>query len=1132
MQGNNTLSEQLRKFIQAYYNNQIRNGILILIIVLSCSFALFTLTEYFSYFPSWVRGVYLYTFVLLLLLIFIWRILLPLLRKHGWIKSMSNSEAAIMIGRYFPEIDDKLLNSVQLQEQTAYCSEEKMELLLASIEQRTQEMRRFHFPRAINVRITRKYARYALLILLVLGTAMLFNNTIFTAPTHRIIHYNRQFEKPAPYQLVIQNKKLQTFENEDFVLNVKVQGDEVPEEVFINIDGVEYSMQQNKEHEFWYEFRNMQHTARFYMFTHEVKTTDYTLEVLEKPLMLNFSIELNYPLYIGKPNEIVDNGGDISVPEGTKITWKMHSRNTDMIYFRHNNRVDTLYPNKDQSQITIKASAPIDYTISNVNANVYNKDTLNYHVGVIPDQYPVIGVTMINDTAFIDRFYFKGTVEDDYGFTKLQFVYTVQQQGNNIRTEKVNIPLQERTNLQDFYYYFDAKTLQLAAGQTVNFYFEIFDNDAVNGAKSTRSSVMDFHLPDMDEINSQTAAGNEQTQKDIEKIMREGEKILKEIEALEKKMVEKKHPSWQEKKQMEDLIKRLQDIKNEGMKVVEERKRQQHINEQYQSLSEELMQKQQELQRRFDELFNDEMKSTLEELQQLMNRNMDKEKMNQLMDNIKINTEELNKQLDQNLELFKQLEIDSKLENAISKAEALAKEESNLAEKTKNKTKTMDEIAEEQKAINQQFDRLKQDFTSIQKLNEQLEDPYQLQAINQAMQEAEQALQQAQDETDKGNYDKASQMQQKAAEKMESLAQAMQEMMEEDENADMGEDINTIRQILDNIVKTSFAQEQIMRQMDKLTPQDPAMRELIQEQYRLKNQLQLISDSVSAVAKRQIMVEPFITKQVGIINQAQSDVLNMLSLTQEPSMRYYYSNNMRFIVSKEQYVMTSLNDLGLMLAESMKKMEEKQSQSSGKGKGNCSSENCEGGKKNKSGKSAKSMRQLQEKLNQQLQEMRKQLQQGQQQGDNPSQQGKSSMSEQFARMAAQQEAIRRMMQQYQSELKKNGAGYDREINRLLQDMEQTERELVNKTLTEQTLNRQHRILTRLLESERAEMQREKEEQRQSRQAVNPPMSTPPAYIEQQLNKKKETELYRTIPPTLNSYYREKVNIYFYQLNAQ
>lgn len=1132
MQDNNTLSDQLQKFIRAYYNNQIRNGILILIIVLSCSFALFTLTEYFSYFPSWIRAVYLYTFVLLMLFIFVWRILLPVLRKHGRIARMSNSEAAVMIGRHFPEIDDKLLNSVQLQEQTAYCSKENMELLLASIEQRTQEMRRFHFPLAINMRITRKYAKYALLILLVLGTVMLFNNTIFTAPTHRIIHYNRQFEKPAPYRLVIQNKKLQTFENDNFVLKVKVQGDEVPEEVFINIDGVEYNMQQNKGHEFWYEFRNLQQAVSFYLFTREVKTADYTLDVLSKPLLLNFSIELNYPPYIGKPNETVDNGGDISVPEGTKITWKMHSRNTDMIYFRHNERTDTLYPSKDQSQISIRATAPMDYTICNVNAHVFNKDTLNYHVGVIPDQYPVIDITMINDTAFIDRFYFKGTIEDDYGFTQLQFIYTIQQQGEDIKTEKVNIPLQEHACLQDFYYYFDAKTLQLAAGQTVRFYFEIFDNDAVNGAKSTRSKMTDFHLPDVDEINSRMAAGKEQTQKDVEKIMREGEKILKEIEALEKKMAEKKNPSWQEQKQMEDLIKRLQDIKKEGMKVVEEQKRQQHINEQYQSMSGELMQKQQELQRRFDELFNDEMKSTLEELQQLMNRNIDKDRMNQLMDNIKINTEELNKQLDQNLELFKQLEMDAKLENAVSKAEALAKEESRLSEKTREKTQSMEAVAEEQKAINKQFEQLQQDFSSLQKLNEQLEDPYQLQAVSQALQDVDRALQQAQEAADNGNREKASQMQQKAAEKMKSLAQAMQEMMEEEENEDLGEDINTIRQILDNIVKTSFAQEQIMRQMDQLSPQDPAMRGLIQEQYRLKNQLQLISDSVSAVAKRQIMVEPFITKQVGIINQAQKDVLDMLSLTQEPSMRYYYSNNMRFIVSKEQYVMTSLNDLGLMLAESMKKMEEKQTQGSGKGKGSCNSESCEGGKKSKSGKSAKSMRQMQEKLNEQLQEMRKQLQQGQQPGDKLSNQGQSEMSEQFARMAAQQEAIRRMMQQYQSEMKKNGMGYDREMNRLLQDMEQTERELVNKTITDQTINRQHRILTRLLESERAEMQREKEEQRQSRQAVNPPVSTPPAYIEQQLNKKKETELYRTVPPALNNYYREKVNIYFYQINAR
>ena len=178
----------------------------------------------------------------------------------------------------------------------------------------------------------------------------------------------------------------------------------------------------------------------------------------------------------------------------------------------------------------------------------------------------------------------------------------------------------------------------------------------------------------------------------------------------------------------------------------------------------------------------------------------------------------------------------------------------------------------------------------------------------------------------------------------------------------------------------------------------------------------------------------------------------------------------------------------------------------------------------------KSMREMQEKLNQQLEELRNQMQnQGNKPGDkNAGKQGQS-ISEQLARMAAQQEVIRRMMQEYQSELKKEGKGYDGQLDRLMKEMEQTERELVNKILNQQTINRQQQIMTRLLQSERAEIQREKEENRESKEGKDIQRTPPPELFDKKLKREKEIELYKTIPPNLNYFYKNKVNSYFYNI---
>ena len=132
-------------------------------------------------------------------------------------------------------------------------------------------------------------------------------------------------------------------------------------------------------------------------------------------------------------------------------------------------------------------------------------------------------------------------------------------------------------------------------------------------------------------------------------------------------------------------------------------------------------------------------------------------------------------------------------------------------------------------------------------------------------------------------------------------------------------------------------------------------------------------------------------------------------------------------------------------------------------------------------------------------------------------------------MAAQQEAIRRMMQDYLSELKKEGKGYDGQLERLMQEMEKTEKELVHKMINQQTMKRQEQIMTRLLESERAELEREKEEKRESKQGQDKQLLPPPELINEKLKQKNELELYKTIPPSLNYFYKNKVNHYFYHM---
>lgn len=94
-------------------------------------------------------------------------------------------------------------------------------------------------------------------------------------------------------------------------------------------------------------------------------------------------------------------------------------------------------------------------------------------------------------------------------------------------------------------------------------------------------------------------------------------------------------------------------------------------------------------------------------------------------------------------------------------------------------------------------------------------------------------------------------------------------------------------------------------------------------------------------------------------------------------------------------------------------------------------------------------------------------------------------------------------------------------------MEQTEKEIVNKSISRQTINRQANILTRLLEFEKAEKKQGEDNKRKSNEGKDKAKTPPKDLIEFEKLKNREMELFKQIPAVYSPFYKQKVNDYFY-----
>ena len=377
-------------------------------------------------------------------------------------------------------------------------------------------------------------------------------------------------------------------------------------------------------------------------------------------------------------------------------------------------------------------------------------------------------------------------------------------------------------------------------------------------------------------------------------------------------------------------------------------------------------------------------------------------------------------------------------------------------------------------------------------------------------------------------------MQQEAADDLERLSEALAKAQVDAEQQDLAEDAEQVRQLLKNLVRLSFNQEELIDDLKAIYIQDPKYQTIITRQNRVRDDFRNVEDSLRAMARRQLQVASAITREVG---EADASIARSLNGLLDMNQSFYGSYKNTQAANAMQYSMTSLNNLALVLAESLDQMQSQMRQNVQKKKnGQCknpgkSQSQCSNPGKGKP--SPKSMRQMQQELNRQMEALKKQLdKQGKQQdGRHRLGQGQQ-MSEEFARMAAQQEMIRRMMQQYGQDLKSASGGdpkLAREIDQMMRQMEQTETDLVNRTITQQTLQRQQQIMTRLLEHERAEMQREKEQRRESHEGSDLYSQPSPADLER-YNRQLQpaADPLRTVPPNLQPFYRRKVNDFFYR----
>ena len=892
MNGIKTITDKLHQFTRKYYVNElIRGGLLFFSIgflYLLCTLFL----EHFLWLKPMARTVLFLVFILVEGFL-LWRfIIVPVFRLIGLQKGLTLEECSDIIGKFFPEVKDKLLNTLQLKEQG-----DQSDLLIASINQKSEELFSIPFVKAVSFSKNLKYLKYAILpVLIFLITLLSGNNNLLTESLDRVIHHRTKYTPPAPFYFRLTNKSLQVVQGSDITIHIKTLGSVLPAEVKIKFKKQEYFLQNNGLGNFSFTFSSVQKPLQFFLEANKVQSTIHQLTIINTPTINNIILKLEYPSYVGKKNETIPNSGNLVVPEGTKITWNVLGNQTQEVAFVENTErfLFTKF-SENNFEFTKQIRNSFTYQVTSSNEKLKDYERLQFSINVVKDNFPKIIMQSNRSSASKSPKQFIGQVSDDYGLSKLQMVYY---EAHNPQVQKVCAIGISKADIQTFFYLFP-DSLSVNKGTNYELFFEVYDNDMVNGNKKAKSAIFKYRERTREELNQELLDAQRNTINNMERDILKQQKQQRGIENLQESLQKNKKFNWRDKKKVDDFLKRQKQYKE--MMRLQTEKLQDNLKENKEE-DKTLQEKKEELRKRIDELKkNNKQQKLLDEIAKVAEK-LNKEELGKKIKQLAEQNKQQERSLERTLELVKRFYIEQKTMQIVNKLNDLAEEQSLLEKKDAASL-------EDQKEIKKGFEEVKMELNELAKDNKRLKDPMELPDVEEETKSVDQELKKVEDGLKSKDRSLVKKNQKKSAVKMQKMSAKMQKSMLEMEGESIEENMDDMRKILENLMTFSFKQEALMNKFDAISTAHPDFGKDLKKQNNIRTYFEHIDDSLYVLSMRL----PKISSKI------QND-LSTAHYNLEQSLENFSEGRFDNGVSNQRYVMTSANNLSDYLSTMLNNM--------------------------------------------------------------------------------------------------------------------------------------------------------------------------------------------------------------------